>query len=324
MNNYFPLGVSMYKIGVDLGGTNIVAGIVDEHNNIVSKESLPTSLPKPADEIMLGIKKSIDKAVEKAGISSDEIISIGIGTPGTVDKKYGVIEYANNLGFDNYPMKNMLSKYFDKPIYLENDANCAALGEAKAGAGEGVNNFVAVTLGTGVGSGIVLNGKILEGINGAAGEMGHMVITANGEPCTCGRRGCWETYSSATALIRMTKEAMDRDEKSLMWILSEGDKKNVNGRTSFDAMRKGDKTATLVVDEYIKYLSIGITNLVNIFQPDIICLGGGIANEGENLLKPLRELVEKSHYSIHCEKQTKICKAKLGNDAGIIGAALLG
>lgn len=314
----------MYRIGVDLGGTNIVAGVVDEHNNIVSKESLPTSLPKPADEIMLGIKKAIDKALEKAGISLDDIVSIGIGTPGTVDKKYGVIEYANNLGFDNYPMKNMLSNHFDKPIYLENDANCAAFGEAKAGAGVGVNNFVAVTLGTGVGSGIVLNGKILEGINGAAGEMGHMVISANGEPCTCGRRGCWETYSSATGLIRMTKEAMDKNKNSLMWELSDGDKRNVNGRTSFDAMRKGDKAATMVVDEYIKYLAIGITNLVNIFQPDIICLGGGVANEGENLLKPLRDLVEKEHYSIHCENQTKICKAKLGNDAGIIGAALLG
>ncbi|MGP1543667.1 MAG: ROK family protein [Candidatus Fimenecus sp.] len=314
----------MYRIGVDLGGTNIVAGVVDEHNNIISKESLPTLLPKPADEIMLGIKEVINKALEKASISLNDIISIGIGTPGTVDKKYGVIEYANNLGFDNYPMKNMLSNHFDKPIYLENDANCAALGEAKAGAGEGVNNFVAITLGTGVGSGIVLNGKILEGINGAAGEMGHMVIVANGEPCTCGRRGCWEAYSSATGLIRMTKEAMDKDKKSLMWMLSGGDKRNVNGRTSFDAMRKGDKTAAMVVNEYIGYLAIGITNLVNIFQPDIICLGGGVANEGESLLEPLRELVEKAHYSIHCERQTKICKARLGNDAGIIGAALLG
>lgn len=228
----------MYRIGVDLGGTNIVAGVVDEYYRIVGKGKMPTACPRPSWEIINDVALSINMALEEARISLDEVVSIGIGTPGSVNKKYGIIEYANNLGFDNVPAKDILQSKFSKPIYLENDANCAALGEAKAGAGEGVANFVAVTLGTGVGSGIVVNGKLLNGCNDAAGEAGHMVIFADGEQCTCGRKGCWEAYSSATALIRQTKEAMGKNLDSAMWTLVDGDINKVDGRTAFNAMRK--------------------------------------------------------------------------------------
>ncbi|MEG1834850.1 MAG: ROK family protein [Oscillospiraceae bacterium] len=313
----------MYRIGVDLGGTNIVSGVVDDYNRIVGRGVMKTNCPRPSWEIINDIAASINLAVEDADITLDDILSIGIGTPGSVNKGYGIIEYANNLGFDNVPARDILNVQFDKPIYLENDANCAALGEAIAGAGDGVENFVAVTLGTGVGSGIVVNGKILNGCNDAAGEMGHTVICFEGEQCTCGRKGCWEAYSSATALIRETKEKMQKHPDSAMWKLVNGDIDLVNGRTSFDAMRDGDEAAKEVVDEYVNYLACGLTNLINIFQPQVLCIGGGIGCEREGLLEPLRKIINNEHYSVHSVEQTRICSARLGNDAGIIGAALL-
>ena len=313
----------MYRIGVDLGGTNIVAGVVDEFYKIVAKAKRKTACPRPAGEILADIAACVNEAVKTAGITMDEVKSIGIGTPGSVNKRMGIVEYANNLGFDKVPARDILLKYFDKPIYIENDANCAALGEAVAGAGGNVENFVAITLGTGVGSGIIVNGKIVNGCNDAAGEMGHSVIVVDGEPCTCGRKGCWEAYSSATALVRQTKAAMEENKASIMWEVVDGDISKVNGRTAFDAMRKGDTAAKQVVDTYIKYLAAGVTNVVNVFQPDVLCIGGGIGCEGEPLLAPLRTYVEKERYSIHCVKQTQICSAVLGNDAGVIGAALL-
>lgn len=313
----------MYRIGVDLGGTNIVVGVVDEASKIITKAKRKTSCPRPAEEIFKDVAACIKTAMENAKITAADIKSIGVGTPGSVNKADGVIDYANNLGFDKVPARKILSEFFDIPVYLENDANCAALGEAVAGAGNNAQNFVAITLGTGVGSGIIVNGKILNGCNDAAGEMGHLVIAMDGEPCTCGRRGCWEAYSSATALVKQTKAAMEANKDSYMWELVEQNINKVNGRTAFDAMRKGDATGKAVVDEYIRMLSIGITNVINVFQPDVLCVGGGIGCEGENLLAPVRAHVEKDRYSVHSTKQTKICAAVLGNDAGIIGAALL-
>lgn len=313
----------MYRVGVDLGGTNIVAGVVDEYYKIIGKGKRKTACPRPAGEILKDIALCVQDAVRTAKIDMEDVVSIGIGTPGSVNKRLGMIEYANNLGFDKVPARDILSKYFTQPIYLENDANCAALGEAVAGAGGNVDNFVAITLGTGVGSGIIINGKIVNGCNDAGGEMGHSVLVVDGEPCTCGRRGCWEAYSSATALVRQTRQAMEQNRDSVMWEIVDHDLQNVNGRTAFEGMRRGDRTAQAVVDTYIKYLAAGITNVINIFQPDVLCVGGGIGCEGEPLLEPVRRYVEKERYSIHCGKQTRICSAVLGNDAGIIGAALL-
>ena len=208
-------------------------------------------------------------------------------------------------------------------VYFDNDANCAALGEATAGCGKGAKDFVMITLGTGVGSGIIANGKLVTGLNYAAGEMGHTVIVYGGLPCNCGRRGCWEKYSSATALIAQTKDAMRENPDSIMWDLVDNDILNVTGRTAFDAMRKGDEAAKRVVDNYIAYLACGISNVVNIFQPEVLAVGGGIGNERENLLAPVRKILASERYSIHAKKQTELKAATLGNDAGVIGAALL-
>lgn len=313
----------MYSVGIDLGGTNIAVGVIDENNKIIGRGKEKTFSERNAEEIFVSMVKAVNSALGDAKITLSEVKSIGIGTPGSVDKENGIIVYANNLNFHNVPARDILKKYFDTEIYIDNDANCAALGEAVAGAGEGKKSFVAVTLGTGVGSGLIVDGKIVTGCNDAGGECGHMVITVDGEECTCGRKGCWEAYASATALIKQTKEAMNKDKNSVMWSLCENDIDNVSGRTAFDAMRAGDKTGKEVVERYIKYVSVGTVNLINALQPEVLCFGGGICNEGDTLLEPIREYVRRERYSKYAEKQTVICRAVLGNDAGIIGAALL-
>lgn len=313
----------MFTIGIDLGGTNIVAAVVDEKYNIIAKTKTPTAVPRSAELIFDDIAKVCKEAVEKAGLTMNDISSVGLGTPGTVNSD-GVIEFANNLNFDNVPAKDMIiERLGDKPVYVANDANCAALGEAYAGCGNGAKNFIAVTLGTGVGSGVIIDGKIVTGVNNAGGECGHMVIVVDGEACTCGRHGCWEAYASATALINQTKKAMEQYPDSVMHQLAKEEGK-VSGKTAFDAMRRGDIAGIKVVDQYVKYVACGIINLVNALQPEIICVGGGICNEGETLLRPLRRYIEAERYSVYSKIQTKILKAELGNDAGIIGAAILG
>lgn len=314
----------MYRIGVDLGGTNIVSAVVDENNKIIARAKEKTNAPRPAEEIFDDIAKTVKDALYSAGLTMDDIESIGVGTPGSVNKAKGLIEFANNLGFDNVPAYALLKERTGcKNIYFDNDANCAALGEAVAGCGKGAKDFVAITLGTGVGSGIVVGGKLVTGVNYAAGEMGHMVIVYDGEQCNCGRKGCWERYSSATALIRQTKDAMIKDPFTKMWDIVDGDIRKVDGRTAFDGMRADDDTAKKVVANYMGYLACGMSNIINTFQPEVLCVGGGVGNEKENLLGPVRKMINSQRYSVHAEKQTKICCAELGNDAGIIGAALL-
>ncbi len=313
-----------YYVGIDLGGTNIAAGVVNENYEIISKASTKTNCPRPASEIAEDMAKTAIEAVKKADLTMDQIEWIGIGTPGIADNANGVIVYSNNLGFDNVPMAEYIHKYIDKPVYIENDANAAAYGEFVAGAAKGAVNAVCVTLGTGVGGGIIIDGKIYSGSNMAGAELGHTIIEVNGPQCTCGRKGCFEVYSSATGLIRMSREAMDADKNSVMWKLAEEKNGKVTARTSFDAMRAGDKSASEVVDKYIKYLAAGITNIINIFQPDVLCIGGGVCNEGDTLLLPVKELVNKEVYTRTLAKNTDIVIAKLGNDAGIIGAAFLG
>ena len=313
----------MYRIGVDLGGTNIATGVIDENYKIIGRGKVKTRAPRPAEAIFDSIKEAVDMAVVNAGISYDEIISVGIGTPGSVNKDTGAIEFSNNLKFHNVPAKAMLEERLKKPVYLENDANAAALGEAVAGSGHGVKNFVAVTLGTGVGSGIIIDGKIYRGSNFCGGEMGHMVINVDGIPCNCGRKGCWEKYASATALVSQAVEAMQGNKESLLWQTCDGDLNKVEGKSIFEALDLGDKTAKDVVDRYLYYVSVGIANVVNALQPETVCVGGGISGQGEKILQPIRDMVKAERYSVYAEKQANIVPALLGNDAGIIGAALL-
>ncbi len=313
----------MYWLGIDLGGTNIATGVVDENYNIIGRGRVKTNcLGRTADQIADDMAKAVDMAIKDAGINKSEIVSMGIGSPGSIVPETGTVAVANNLGFVNTPLCQMMKERIGFDFYIENDANAAAYGELLAGAGKGKKNFVAITLGTGVGGGIIIDGKIFSGFNHAGGELGHTVIIHNGEQCSCGRQGCWEAYASATALIRQTKFAMIKDPKSKMWDIA-GTIENVNGLTAFDGMRQGDETAKKVVNQYIEYVAVGIVDMINIFQPEVICIGGGISKEGATLTDPIKSFARLDRYSKNAERQTKITTAQLGNDAGIIGAAFL-
>lgn len=313
----------MYYIGIDLGGTNIAVGLVNEKCEILYKESIPTRAQRPASELAADMANLSKKVAEKAGVGLNEVAWIGIGSPGSIDRENGVILYANNINFLKTPLAAMIRETWDIPVYIDNDANAAALGEAYAGAAKGCKDALMVTLGTGVGGGIIIDKKIYSGFNSNGAELGHTVIVANGRPCSCGRKGCWEAYASVTGLIADTKAAMLAHPESMMWELENGSVEDVSGKTSFIAAKKGDKVAQEVVAQYCDYVAIGITNLVNTFQPEVLCIGGAISKEGEYLLAPIRAFVERERYTRYCA-QTELKIAALGNDAGIIGAAMLG
>lgn len=304
-------------LGVDLGGTNIKAALVDAEGNILNESSVPTNLPRQAEAVCDDIA-----ALCTALADGVRVHGIGVGCPGTVDG--GVVRYSNNLNWHNFAMADYLQDKTGLPVRLANDANAAALGEALAGCAKGAESAVIVTLGTGVGGGVVLNGKLLTGYTGAASEPGHTVIcdTPNAPLCTCGRRGCFEAYASATALIRMTRQAMNaHPESALHTVAANG---TVNGRTAFDAAELGDAAAKQVVDDYIHYLAVGIANLINMFFPQVIGLSGGVANQGENLLRPLRAAVQPMIFGDeYAKKHTTLTTCTLGYRAGVIGAALL-
>lgn len=310
----------MYRVGIDLGGTNIVAGVVNDRHEIVAFAKCKTACPRPSEEIVADMARMTREAVKKAGITMDEVKGVGVGSPGVCNKDTGVVERAANLGFENLPICAMLSEMLGKKVYIENDANAAALGEFIAGAAKDVESCVCITLGTGVGGGVIIDGKVFAGSNFAGTELGHTVIEVDGEPCSCGRRGCWEAYASATGLIRQTRRAMEEHRDSKMWDIA-GSLDKVDGRTPFEAMRAGDAAGKAVVDRYIYYIAVGLINMINIFQPEVLCVGGGICKEGETLLAPLRKYIDAEQFSKYSEKKTKLCVAALGNDAGIIGAA---
>lgn len=313
-----------YTIGVDIGGTNIAIGFINEENQLVRKDSVETPKKGTAKNIIDRIVSLIQKMSKELNISKENFDYIGIGVPGTVNKESGKIEFANNLSFHDEDLVGMLKNHYEEiPIAMNNDANAAAYGEFVAGVGKEVDSLVMVTLGTGIGGGIIINRKLYEGSNFAAGELGHFVINCEGISCNCGRRGCFEAYASATALIEQTKTAMKNDKESLLWEMCDYNLEKVEGKTLFDCVRLFDKTAEKVLNQYIYYLSVGIIDIINIFQPDMVCIGGGISKAGDLILDGLKERVQKEDYARTSKKQAKIVFAQLENDAGIIGAGLL-
>ena len=318
----------MYRIGVDLGGTNIAVGIVNEEFEIIAQDSTPTLPGRPGEEIVDDIAMLCKKLCEERGLTPADIDSVGIASPGIVDDESGCVIYANNLSFRHFPILPLLKERFPvQEMHIENDANAAAWGEAIAGAAKGSRSSVMITLGTGVGGGIITDGKVFKGFNSAGGELGHIVIQVDGRPCSCGRQGCWEAYSSATGLIKTTKEKLAECEaqgrKTVMTELV-AQKGKVNGRTAFDGMRMGDAAATEVVQDYVKYLASGLASMINIFQPEVLSIGGGISNEGQYLLDLVVPLVRQQQYGTDLVPLTDIRIAQLRNNAGIIGAAVLG
>ena len=307
-------------LGIDLGGTNIAVGLVDNTPKVVAKSSRPTDANRPYQEIVKDMAELCQEVLQIAGYSIDDLQGIGIGSPGCIDSKKGEVVYANNLNWHHVPLVAELKNYFpDIPIVVENDANAAAYGEYLVN-GNGSDSFIFITLGTGVGGGIVLNKQIYRGFNGAGGEIGHFTLVHQGEPCSCGNAGCWEAYGSVTALIRQTKTALQKDPDGIM-AKKARETGIIDGKTAFDAAKAGDANAQKVVDAYLKYVADGINSMINIFQPEVLVIGGGISREGDFLLNPIKEHV---HQYTYCTQipMTELKIATLFNDAGIIGAAM--
>lgn len=311
------------RIGIDMGGMSVKFGLVNTENEIVEKLVIPTRLDIPAREMIQDMIAAVKKLLHQANMAIKDCDGIGIASPGTVDDRNGMILYSNNFDWEKIPIIDQMKEVFPVPMAIANDADAAALGEVKAGAATGCRSAVMITLGTGVGGGVIQDGKIFHGPLKGGMELGHMVIQAGGEPCTCGRKGCLECYASATALLRMARLAVKKNPDSLMNKMCGGNLENINGIIPFEAAMKGDRAAGEVIGMYEDYLAIGIANVINIFRPEKIILGGGVCAQGENLTKPVEELVKKYCFGGAHGEIASIVTARLGNDAGIIGAANL-
>ncbi|NLT10878.1 MAG: ROK family protein [Clostridiaceae bacterium] len=310
-------------IGIDLGGTNIKAGVVDQDGKILCKHSVKTGAKRTMEEIVRDMGQLALDVAAQSGLNVDDILAVGIGSPGTPNNQKGTLVYSSNLPFRDAPLREIIGEMIQKPVYIENDANCAAMAESVAGAAKEAAHSVTVTLGTGVGAGIIINRRIYSGFNQAGSEFGHSVIVVGGVPCGCGRNGCFESYASATGLIRMTKEAAAAHKDSkINQVIAENNGK-VNAKIAFQAMRLGDEVAAAVVEQYLEHLSEGLANVINALMPEILVVGGGVCNEGDALLIPVREKVRSKTYYGPGVPKTTIKLAEMGNDAGIIGAAMM-
>ena len=313
----------MYYLGVDLGGTHMAIGVVDQDGRIIAKAETPTLPQRPYQELVADMVKCMVAAMAEAKVTEDDIASIGIGIPGTADRS-GVVIFCTNLGWHNIPLREEIQKHINKPVFIDNDANVAGWAEYAAGVSRGTDTSVFLTLGTGVGAGIVINGKLWAGRHNVAAEYGHIVINADdGEPCTCGKTGCTERYCSATAIIRMGREACEKNPGCLLSQRCGGDLDKLNAKIIIDAAKEGDTIANSVFNRYAEYLTIAVNNIISFLDPDMIVLGGGVSHAGEFLLNAVRERLPK-YLMFKTLPYAELRQAKLGNDAGIIGAALLG
>lgn len=312
----------MYYLGIDLGGTNIAVGVVSEDGTIINSCTTPTLSNRNFQEIIKDMANLSLKLLEDSNISLEYVASIGIGSPGVCNSDTGVIEYSNNLKLLNVPIKYELQRYINLPIYLENDANCAAYAESLVGAAKDYKSSITVTLGTGVGGGIIIDNKIVTGAFNRGGEIGHHIINVNGIECSCGNKGCWEAYASATALIRETKNVIKNFPNSKINELSQNNLDNITAKIVFDAADYGDDIAINILDNYYRYIGIGIANIINILEPMAVIIGGGISAQKDKLIIPVKKYIKEYIYDGNLKSEIKV--AKLGNDAGIIGAALLG
>ena len=311
----------MVAIGIDIGGMSIKGAAVDSNGRVYDRFSMPFVKGEPGEKTIRKLAEIVKEYIASQHLEG-KIEGIGIGSPGTLDVENGIVNYANNLGWSDLPVAKLMQETLPYPVRLTNDANAAALGEAKFGAGKMYDTVIMLTLGTGVGGGIIINGKLFEGNEGKGGELGHVVVQVDGEPCSCGRKGCFEAYSSATALIRETKKAMLKNKRSLLWKISP-EIELVGGKVVFEGAAKGDKTAIRVLNNYVKYLGEGILNYCNIFRPNVIVLSGGIANAGDALFNPLNAYIKERYYGYKRTPEVKVVPAELGYDSGKIGAAAL-
>ncbi len=309
-----------YFIGIDLGGMSAKAGLLDETGVMRAMRRCETRESDAPEKTAWDLSGLALEIIAEYGISVSDVLGVGIGSPGIIDSRRGVVVNWSNFGWKDVPLAELVSSHLGIPVYVTNDANAAALGEARFGSGKSYADSVMITLGTGVGGGIVMDGKLVEGYRSAGGELGHTVIRMGGIKCTCGRRGCLERYASASALKRDTRDAMERNRDSLMWEEAKS-LDDVSGKTAFIAARRGDKVAKRIVDNYIKALGEGIANIVNLLRPQVVILGGGVSNEGDALIRPVKRFVYKNILASNEYAPLEIVRATLGNDAGMYGAA---
>lgn len=310
-------------IGVDVGGMSIKAGLVDLEGNILHKDVIKTKCATLGKESFLeDVKALLLKLTGYAASNGLDVKAIGFGIPGAIDSTRGIIDYACNLNIEDVHVVEYL-KTLGLPVFISNDANVATLGEVRFGAAKGYYDAILLTLGTGIGGGVVINDKLFEGKDGKGTELGHAVIVVDGNQCNCGRKGCYETYASATALLKLTKDEMMNNKESMMWEYAGGDLEKVNGLTSFECAKKGDESANKVVDTYVKYLSEGILNYCNIFRPEVILIGGGVSNQEDYLINKIKKYCADRNYGYKNTPIVEIKVAGLKNEAGIIGAAAL-
>lgn len=311
----------MYDIGIDFGGTNIAIGLV-RGTQLVDTIRFPTEIVANPEKMIEEIAQNVRQLLFRNVVPMENVHSIGAGVPGTANLDTGIVEYANNIGFHNTPFIKLLGQYLEKPVYFDNDANVAALGEYLVEESK-AKSFLLITLGTGIGCGMIMNGKIYRGVNYAAGEIGHMTIRYDGKLCNCGRRGCFEVYASSRALVEQTKEAMAEHKNSILWKLCQNDIQRMNGQLFFEAVRKKDETALEIREQYVEYLAQGLANIINLLQPEELRIGGGISRAGLLFLPQVIEKIKQMVYSRDSKKNTDIRIAEAYNEAGIIGAALL-
>jgi glucokinase len=310
----------MYRIGVDIGGTSIKIGLIDENLQIVSRTAIPFPHVEAA-EVAARLAEAIRTLLADNGLSEQDLTAVGVVVPGSIDPTGEIVLDAHNLGFHNVPFKDLLQAQFaDLPVYLANDADGAALGELGCGAFRGRKTAVLLTLGTGVGGGVILNGKMFSGGCGRGIELGHMQIVSGGELCTCGVRGCIEAYCSATALIRDGIRAMEADPASMLAVESGGDGSRVDAKFVIDCAKAGDPAAKSVFDAYVDHLAAACVSVVHLLDPEVIAIGGGVSHAGDFLFEPLRAKVLEKCFFSSCGE---IVPAVLGNDAGMIGASML-
>ena len=311
-----------YFLGVDIGGMSIKCGLVDENGQILRWDSIVTIPKQDYTVTVKQICALIKSVVESHGLSLEDVEAVGMGIPGTIDAKAGVITYCNNINFHNVPVVEEMQKHINLPVFIGNDANLAALGEVKFGSAKGETDVLFVTLGTGVGTGIIVDGKMIIGKGGAGAEGGHIALKHGGAPCSCGKKGCWEAYASATALQKMASKKIEQHPESLLAKIVERDGK-VTGRAVFEAQKQGDKVAKALVKKYVEYVSAGLVSLVNIFRPSCIIIGGGISNAGESFFRPIRKYVAQNSYGRETCPSVEVRQAMLKNDAGILGGVAL-
>ena len=312
----------MIRIGIDVGGTGLKAGAVNEKGVILSKVSCPTRAERPYQAVIQDMAGLARAAAAQAGCDWEKIASVGVGIPGVEDAATGIVPFCTNLGWHQVPLRGTLSGLLQKGVRVGNDATVAALAEHVAGAAVGTQNSVLVTLGTGVGGGVILNGRPFVGSHGVATEIGHFIVQMDGILCTCGNRGCWERYASATALIREGRALAQRQPQGMIARQVEGNLEAITAKTVVDCAKAGDPGASALFAQYAYWVAVGLENLINAYDPEVILLGGGVSAAGDFLLEAVRARLPEMVF-FKTMPYARVELARLGNDAGIIGAAML-